>query len=83
MTTKAVSRPRIMQALHAAIDKDAFEYLSTMAPEYLDAIEEEIAGGATPEEIGREMRKNVGPDRVGMALRCEQAARYVVREMGK
>lgn len=62
-----------------AIDADAFEWLSHYSPIYLSAIEAELARGWTPEQIRNFMLRHVGPDRSGLALRAEQAARYLQR----
>ena len=64
-----------------AIDRDGYEWLVTNAPHYIAAIEGELRQGATPEQIRYMVSRNVGPDRQGLALRCEQAARYLRRTM--
>ena len=63
--------------LLAAIDYDAYEWLTSQAPHFLLAIEKELKQGRTPEEIRYMVSSRVGPDRQGLALRCEQAARYI------
>ncbi|MBP8294440.1 MAG: hypothetical protein KAX65_16800 [Caldilineaceae bacterium] len=66
-----------LSPLLAAIDYDAYEWLSTNAPHYLAAIEKEIQGGRSPEAIRQIVSSRVGPERQGLALRCEQAARHI------
>lgn len=63
--------------LMAAIDYDAYEWLATNAPHYLTAIEKEIQNGRSPETIRQIVSGCVGPERQGLALRCEQAARHI------
>ena len=70
-----------MSMLIEAIDRDGYEWLLAYAPHYIAAIEDELRQGATPERIRYMVSRNVGPDRQGLALRCEQAARYLQRTM--
>ena len=64
-------------ALTAALDRMSYEYLSTNAPDLVVAIDKELRSGAEPEGIRFIVQRHVGPDREGLALRCEQAARYM------
>lgn len=66
------------QPLEQAIDEDAYEYLSQHAPSYIKAIDNAVTNGATPEQIRWYVQVRVGSDRLSMALRCEQAARYIL-----
>lgn len=72
----------IASPLIDAIDEDAFEWLAQYAPRYVNAIEQELRAGRTPAEIRYIVASNVGPDRHGLALRCEQAARYMSASAG-
>ncbi|MBP8293899.1 MAG: hypothetical protein KAX65_14070 [Caldilineaceae bacterium] len=63
--------------LTAALDRMSYEYLSTNAPDLVVAIDRELRTGAQPEAIRFIVQRHVGPDREGLALRCEQAARYM------
>ena len=65
-------------ALGRAIDQDAYNWLSKTAPGYLEAIELELNSGFTPAEIRWFISSRVGEDRQGIAIRCEQAARYIL-----
>jgi len=65
------------KALTAALDRMSFEYLSTNAPDLIVAIDQELQAGTEPEGIRFIVQRHVGPDREGLALRCEQAARYM------
>ncbi len=65
------------KALTAALDRMSYEYLATNAPDLLIAIDLELRSGTEPDGIRFIVQKHVGPDREGLALRCEQAARYM------
>lgn len=62
--------------LHA-IDRDAYDWLSQNAPYYVDAIQAELQAGNTPEQMKRLVLQNAGADRSALALRIEQAARWL------
>jgi hypothetical protein len=64
-----------------ALDRMSYEYLSTNAPDLIVAIDQELHEGLTPAEIRFRVQRHVGPDREGLALRCEQAARYMTTMM--
>ncbi len=64
-------------ALQGAIDEDAYDWLSQHAPAYVQAISRALQAGSTPAQIRWFVQGQVGPDRVGLALRCEQAARWL------
>lgn len=65
------------KALVAALDRMSYEYLSTNAPDLVLAIDQELRTGTEPSGIRFIVQRHVGPDREGLALRCEQAARYM------
>ena len=65
------------KALAAALDRMSYEWLSTNAPDLVVAIDQELQVGTEPEGIRFIVQRHVGPDREGLALRCEQAARYM------
>ncbi len=65
------------KALTAALDRMSYEWLSTNAPDIIVAIDHELRNGTGPEGIRFIVQRHVGPDREGLALRCEQAARYM------
>ena len=64
-------------ALTTALDRMSYEYLATNAPDLVVAIDQELHAGSAPESIRFIVQRHVGPDREGLALRCEQAARYM------
>lgn len=67
--------------LDQAIDADAYTWFTqqTFGPTYITAIERELQKGATPEAVRYYVQARVGPERAGLALRCEQAARHIQR----
>jgi hypothetical protein len=67
--------------LDEAINRESYEYLEATAPHILEALEEAVAKGNPPERIRRYVLAKIGPDRMPLALRLEQAARHLVREM--
>ena len=71
------TKPANGAALVAALDRMSYEYLSTNAPDLIVAIDRELQAGNEPEGIRFIVQRHVGPDRNGLALRCEQAARYI------
>lgn len=70
-----------LKPLQPAIDFDGYNWMSTYAPFYVDPIKECLKLGATPEEIKRDISAQVGPDRQGIAIRAEQCARHLARQM--
>jgi hypothetical protein len=62
-----------------ALDLDSYDWLSTQAPELMDAIAQEVAAGKSPEQIRRIIVGYIGPDRLALAERAAQAAAYVER----
>lgn len=73
MATKPTPRNPLLDA----IDFDAFEWMMAQAPHMAAAIQKELEAGKSPEQIRYIVQSAVGPDRLGLALRCEQAARYM------
>jgi hypothetical protein len=68
-------------ALEKAINADSYQYLLNHSPALVDAIESELRGGHSPSDIRWFISAKVGPDRQPIALRCEQAARYILTSM--
>lgn len=69
----------MIDPLMAVIDRDGYEYLEVVHPDYLTAVEAELQAGHTPDEIRRKVLRLAGPDRQALAMRCEQAARFLSR----
>lgn len=63
--------------LRDALDAESFDYLTVHAPRLLDAIEFELNSGRSPGQLRRMVQDNIGPERAGLALRVEQAARAI------
>lgn len=69
------NRSPIVDALNA----ESYQFLSTIAPDLLNAIEGEIGNGKTAEQIKRMIIGHVGPEREALANRAFQAAQHVER----
>ncbi|MEM7133443.1 MAG: hypothetical protein AAF702_44515 [Chloroflexota bacterium] len=63
--------------LRDVVDLDAYQWLQSHAPYYISAIQSSLSQGASPADIRQFISINVGTDRQGLALRCEQAARHI------
>ena len=68
------------QGLQSAIDSDAYSWLSENAPAYIAGILRAQAEGKSPAEIRLFVAGEVGPERTAIAIRCEQAARYLLSQ---
>lgn len=66
----------VMPRLGAELDKESYLWLASNHPNILDAIEAEVSAGRTPQDIRLFVIRQTG--RPEIALRCEQAARYIV-----
>ena len=66
-----------LQPLQAAIDADAYDWLSQHAPGYISAIDKALQQGSNPAQIRWFVQSQVGAYSPARALRCEQAARYM------
>ena len=67
-----------MKTLERALDSASYEWLVSNLPDVAQAIEAEVAAGATAGQIKTAVLRHTG--RVELALRCEQAARWLVGE---
>ena len=72
-----VAMQKIRVATKDALDRMSYEWLSTSAADLVMAIDAELKAGTEPAGIRFIVQRHVGPDRDGLALRCEQAARYL------
>lgn len=66
-----------MPTLQQALDAESYEWLAGYAPGVLSALEREVAGGRTPDQIKLFVLRQTG--RLEIALRCEQVARHIER----
>ena len=66
--------------LRAAVGADAWQYLQNYGREYAEGVEESVATGATPDQVYREVLNAVGVLREPLALRCKQAAVYLITQ---
>lgn len=76
ITTNGSSNP-----IAEALDKMSYDYLSTAFPDLIMAIDIEVAQGSSPERLRFITQRHVGADRENLALRVEQAARYMRRRI--
>lgn len=68
--------PMIMQALQEALDSESYEWMAERYPRILKALEREISGGKTPDQIRLFVLLQTG--RPEIAQRCEQVARHIM-----
>lgn len=70
-----------MAEIEAAIDAESADWLEEANRALYDAIVAGVRRGATPVQIRRFVMYRCG--REALALRCEQAARHLVRSAGQ
>lgn len=70
-----------MDRLGKALDRESYEWLASHAPDILEAVEAEVNAGRTPEQIRIFVIRATG--RIELAMRVEQAARYVKGTMAE
>lgn len=64
--------------LDDAIDDDAWTWLQDHAPKYAAGVQKSVQMGGKPDKIYRYVLDRVGQDRKALALRCKQAAAYLL-----
>lgn len=69
-----------LTAIGRALDYISWQWLSDNHPELAEAIEVEVGRGATALDVRRFVVRYT--DRFELALRCEQAARWIERQGG-
>lgn len=65
-----------LQAIGDALDEISWEWLSDNYPRLAEAIKTEAERGATPDQVRRYVMQQT--QRLELALRCEQAARWLM-----
>lgn len=70
------SKAADLSIIGSALDAISWEWLSDNHPQLAEAIEVEVARGATPDAIRRYVVRRT--QRLELALRCEQAALHLV-----
>jgi len=60
----------------SALDAISWDWLNDNHPQLAEAVEIEVARGATPEAIRRYVAQRT--QRIELAMRCEQAANHLV-----
>jgi hypothetical protein len=68
--------------LGKALDRQAWLWLQDADEDIAAALEAEVTAGADPASIRRFIVAHVGVSRVGMADRCEAAARHLAGNKG-
>lgn len=69
-----------MPSLQEALDAESYEWMAERAPGILKALEREVAGGKTPDQI--RLFVLLHTSRPELAQRCEQVARHIVSVAG-
>lgn len=67
-----------LETIGQALDEMSWRWVSDQHPTLAEAIETEVALGAQPEAVRRYVMART--QRLELALRCEQAARWLGRE---
>lgn len=65
-----------LSVIGSALDEISWQWLNDNHPRLAEAIEVEVARGATPDNIRRYVVQRT--QRIELALRCEQAALHLV-----
>lgn len=65
------------------MDSDDFEWLQDNNPRLADALLEEVADGASPEDIERYIKDEYGTNRDGLAKRMRSAARHAQSQQAR
>ena len=73
-------KPVAMPGLQQALDAESYEWLAANSPIILQAVEREVTGGRTPDQIRLFVLLHTG--RMEIAMRCEQVARHVMTAQG-
>lgn len=71
---------RELPRLTAALNRQSWEYLQLELPDVAEALREEVAAGATADELRRFTMRHTG--RVALAARVEQAAAHLTAARG-
>jgi hypothetical protein len=78
MAKEQKNKIKLGSYLSDALDQESYNYLMKYSSELVNAIERELEAGYTPDAIRWFVSSQVGPDRQPLALRAEQAARYIM-----
>lgn len=69
-------------ALRAAFDRESYEYLAENAPDIVVALAADLNNGMSTTDVRFLVQSYLGQDRKALAMRCEQAARYLTSQRG-
>ena len=65
-------------SITTVLDAIAYEWLAANYPQLVQAIDTELSNGSTPSDVRFVVQQHSGADHDDLALRCEQAARYIL-----
>lgn len=74
----ANANPKLAE-LQEAIFEEAWEWLNDNLPPMARSVKRVVERGASPDEIRRLIIEEGGESRIGLATRCENAAKYLIR----
>lgn len=80
MTTHTHTHTHTRAALRAAFDRESYEYLAENAPEIVVALAADLNNGMSTTDVRFLVQSYLGQERKALALRCEQAARYLAAQ---
>lgn len=76
----AIEPPDPLEALRQANAKESYEWLGINSQDHLEAVQQAVNGGATPDQIYRFMLRDTF--RHEIAHRCRLAARWLAEQAG-
>lgn len=68
---------RTLSRLRGAMDSEEWQWLQDERPMIADSLSQEVADGASPEEIEQFIKAEYGTNRDGLARRMRSAARHL------
>jgi hypothetical protein len=71
---------RAFKTLRGAMDADDYEWLQDTNPRLANALYDEVADGATSDDIERFIKDEYGTNREGLARRMKSAARHLQQQ---
>lgn len=73
-------RTNDMPEIDAALAEDSWNFLQDYQPGLAKGVAAAVRRGVKPDEIRRHIIQNHGENRAAIALRCQQAAAYLMTE---
>jgi len=78
-----LTEEEVVEEFDADLYRDAVDWIDTNHPRLADRMRMLLKYGWTPERVFKHMVKRLGPDRDGLAKRCENYLRYLMWEQKK